>query len=85
MLSQGRPMVELPSSYLKCRVELADVDRRLDFANADCRADWERLLAKKRPGDELWEFAPQEGAVPLQGIALVRKGKIISTFIEAVG
>ena len=82
-----RHNMELPSSYLKEKTTVEAVRGRYDF---DCceshfRADWERLLSKKRNGDELWLFEPPKGAVELSGVALVREGKIISTLVEAVG
>ena len=47
--------------------------------------DWQRLLAKMQPGDELWNFEPpDEKVISLWGIALVRNGKVISTVITAV-
>jgi len=47
--------------------------------------DWQRLVAKMQPGDELWNFEPpNKNVIRLWGVALVRKGKIISTVITAV-
>ena len=66
---------------------MAAVRRRYDFRSCqpDFRADWERLLAKRREGDQLWTFEPPQGEIELWGIALVRRGRVISTLLEAVG
>src|SRR6516225_1418820 len=46
-------------------------------------AGWRELLARMRPGDELWEYdSPQEEWDRLmgsEGIALVRDGQVIAT------
>ena len=78
--------MELPPSYLKEKTSVEAVTGRYDFAicDPDFRADWERLLSKKRDGDELWLFEPPKGAIELYGVALVRQGRIISTLVEAV-
>ena len=79
--------MKLPRAYLKKRTSLAAVRRRFDFdsVNPDFRADWERLVAKMREGDELWTFEPPRGEIELWGVALVRKGVVVSTLLEAVG
>jgi hypothetical protein len=47
--------------------------------------DWERLLANRREGDELWEFGPpNHNSIQLWGFALVRGGNVVSTVITAV-
>ena len=56
----------------------------LNSCHPDFKADWERLLAKRQSGDELWLFEPPKGEIQLWGIALVRNGQVISTLIEAV-
>ena len=79
--------MELPTSYLTEKTTPEGVRARYDFdaRDSDFRADWERLLRKRQDRDELWFFAPPEGAIALWGVALVREGKVISTLIEAVG
>jgi hypothetical protein len=80
--------VEIPLAYLTERtsVECALADNTFDgkpFGNAS--DDWERLLAKRIEGDELWNFAPpNRNVLQLWGIALVRSGKVVSTVITAV-
>ena len=82
-----RHNMELPSSYLKEKTTVEAVQSRYDFGSCepDFKADWERLLAKKQRGDELWRFEPPKGAIEVWGVALVREGKVISTLVEAVG
>lgn len=47
--------------------------------------DWERLKAKMQTGDEFWYFAPPSAdAIQLRGLALVRKGQVLSTVITDV-
>ena len=47
--------------------------------------DWKMLLASRREGDELWDFAPpSREVIQLWGVALVRAGRVISTVITAV-
>jgi hypothetical protein len=79
--------MHLPASYLKKRTTLRAVQRRFDFdsCGGEFKADWDRLMAKRRAGDELWVIEPPKGALEIWGIALVRKGQIISTLFEAVG
>jgi hypothetical protein len=79
--------MKLDSSYLKKQTSLAAVRRRYNFASCDpsFKADWERLLAKRKAGDELWVVKPPKGAIEVRGIALVRKDRVISTLVEAVG
>jgi hypothetical protein len=79
--------MKLPSSYLQEMVSLEDVVREHDFESChpDFRADWERLLRKREPGDELWRFGPPRGGIDVCGIALVRDGEVISTLVESVG
>jgi hypothetical protein len=80
--------MELPLSYLTepTTVERAAADNTHDgrpFGHAE--DDWRRLLAKRRDGDELWNFAPPSlEAIQLWGVALVRRGRVISTVITAV-
>ena len=80
--------MELPLSYLTRRttVERAAAENTHDgkpFGHA--QDDWERLLAKRREGDELWYFAPPDpSAIQLWGVALVRGDKVVSTVITAV-
>ena len=79
--------MKLPASYLTERVTEADVTTEHNFeaCPADFREDWERLLQKRQPGDELWRFSPPQRAIEVWGIALVRNGEIVSTLVEAVG
>ena len=78
--------MKLSRAWLTERVTLEQVLAEHDFASsaADFRADWERLLAKKVAGDELWRFAPPPGQIEVTGIALVRDGEVISTLVEAI-
>jgi hypothetical protein len=47
--------------------------------------DWERLKAKMQQGDELWYFAPpSQSVMQLWGLALVRRGQVVSTVLTAV-
>ena len=79
--------MRLPPAYLTERVTLEDVIAEHDFeaSHSDFRADWERLLSKKTDGDELWRFAPPPGQIEVCGIALVRRGEVVSTLVESVG
>lgn len=79
--------MNLDSSYLKKQTSLAEVRRRYDFATCDplFKADWERLLAKRKAGDELWVVEPPKDAMDIRGVALVRKRRVISTLVETVG
>ena len=79
--------MKLPSSYLTKRVTEEDVAKEYSFESChpDFRADWERLIGKKQPGDELWRFAPPTGAIEVSGVALVRDGEVVSTLVDAVG
>jgi hypothetical protein len=49
---------------------------------------WQALLAKAEPGDELWEFSsPPESwqrLMGMAGIALVRNGEVIDSFVTAM-
>jgi hypothetical protein len=78
--------MELPPSYLKKKVTLEQVlaEKRVEDGVQDYRDDWDRLLAKMLPGDELWEFEPPQGAIRVWGIALVRHGRVISTLVDGV-
>ena len=78
--------MKLPSNYLTQRIQFADVIAEHDFGSChpDLRADWERLLAKLQPGDELWRFAPPPGNIEIEGVALVRNGEVISTLVTFV-
>lgn len=78
--------VRLPSDHLTERVTLDEVLSVYDFGDChpEFREDWERLLAKRLDGDELWRFAPPPGEIEVFGIALVRQGEVISTLVEAV-
>ena len=78
--------MKLGRGYLNKRISIAAILRRYDFVTChpDFRADWERLIAKRQKGDELWLFAPPKGSIKILGVALVRKGRVISTLVEAV-
>lgn len=80
--------MELPLSYLTERTtfEQAGADNMHDGRPFGyCDDDWQRLLAKRRDGDELWYFEPpSREVIQLWGVALVRDGRIISTVITAV-
>jgi hypothetical protein len=82
----GAPM-NLAASYLKKQTTLRAVLRRFNFetCSPEFKADWDRLTAKRKCGDQLWVFGPPRGAIEIWGIALVRKGRAISTLVEAVG
>lgn len=79
--------MRLPPAYLTERVTMEDVIAEHDFeaSHPDFRADWERLLSKRTEGDELWRFAPPPGQIEVWGIALVRRGEVVSTLVESVG
>jgi hypothetical protein len=79
-------MLELPASYLKEPITVEAVEARHDFphASVELQQDWQRLLEKRRDGDELWTFEPPPGAIRIWGVALVRNGRVLSTLIEAV-
>lgn len=80
--------MELPPSYLTERttLERAVAENLYDgrpFGHAE--DDWNRLLAKWRDGDELWNFAPPgREEIQIWGVALVRGGRVISTAVTAV-
>jgi hypothetical protein len=78
--------MKLPSTYLTERVTLEMVLAEHDFPSCppEFRADWERLLSKRKAGDELWRFVPAPGHIQITGIALVRDGEVISTLVESV-
>ena len=78
--------MKLPAAYLTERVALEDVLAEHDFqtCHPDFSADWQRLLSKRVPSDELWRFAPPPGHIEVTGIALVRNGEVISTLVESV-
>ena len=77
----------LSPDYLKEPVTIEDVLATYDFemCHADFRADWDRLLQKRSNGDELYNFAPPPGKIRVWGVALVRRGEVISTLVECVG
>ena len=79
--------MNLDPSYLKKRTTVAAVRRLYDFDSCDpeFRADWDRLLAKKQDGDELWVFEPPEREIDVRGVALVRKNRVVSTLVESIG
>ncbi len=80
--------MELPLAYLTERTtfERAVTENMLDgkpFGHAN--DDWVRLLAKRREGDELWHFAPPNAtSIQIWGLALVRRGRVVSTVIIGV-
>ncbi len=44
--------------------------------------DWDRLLAKMVPSDELWHFQPpSKRDIPIGGVALVRDGQVVSKVV----
>jgi hypothetical protein len=80
--------MHVPLTYL---TERTSVERAMEENTFDGKPfghasdDWDRLLAKRIEGDELWYFAPPNRHVlQLWGIALVRGGKVVSTVITAV-
>lgn len=80
-------LVEFDPSYLTTQTTREEAERRIDFAHAsrEFREDWERLLNKALPDDELWNFEPpSKQHIAAWGVALVRSGKIIATLIEAI-
>jgi len=85
--ADGREM-KLPSSYLRQRITAeqalaGDYEDGVPWGEDD---DWQRMIAKRLPGDELWVFAPpSRNAFEVWGIALVRDGEIISTVVTAIG
>ncbi len=80
--------MQLPLSYLTARttVEQAAAENNHEGTSFGyAHDDWQRLLAKRRDGDELWYFAPPDSsAIQLWGVALVRGDKVISTVVTAV-
>ena len=78
--------MKIPTAYLTERVTLEVVLAEYDFqtCHPDFRADWERLLSKRKANDELWRFAPPTGHIEVVGIALVRDSVVISTLVESV-
>lgn len=82
----GAPSVEINNSYLKTQITQEAVEALYDFPNtlSEFQNDWNRLLEKKRDGDELWTFEPPPGHFRVWGVALVRGDRVISTLIEAV-
>lgn len=80
--------MELPLSYLTepTTFERAAAENAYDgrpFGHAE--DDWQRLLAKRRDGDELWNFAPpNREVIQVCGVALLRDGPVISTVITAI-
>ena len=80
--------MELPPSYLTeaTTVERAAAENAYNgrpFGHAE--DDWQRLLANRLEGDELWNFAPpSRNVMQLWGVALVRGGRVISTVLTAV-
>jgi hypothetical protein len=74
--------MNLATSYLTERITEADVEAENDFKSSpDFAEDWERLIRKRQPGDELWRFAPPPGEIEIRGVALVRRGNVISTLV----
>jgi len=82
-------MVQLESSYLTKKTTLDEVLRENTYdgvAFGYANDDWERLLAKMQPGDELWCFEPpSKHVIQMWGVALVRMGNVVSTVITSVG
>ena len=78
--------MRLSRAWLTERVAIEDVLAKYNFGSCapEFRADWERLLAKREKGDELWRFAPPPGQIEVKSIALVRNGEVISTLLEAI-
>jgi|RhiMetdeSRZDD1v2_1073273.scaffolds.fasta_scaffold534308_1 hypothetical protein len=76
----------LSRDYLMERVTVEDVLETYDFdtCHPEFRADWERLLSKKIDGDDLYNFAPPPRRLQVWGVALVRRGEVISTLVECV-
>ena len=74
----------LPPEYFIERVTAEDVGAGFDFGacHPGFRADWERLLSQRVDGDDLWRFASPPGHLKVSGIALVRDGEVVSTFVE---
>lgn len=80
--------MELPLDYLTVQTTLEDAiaDNLHDgTAFGHSNDDWQRLLAQRKPGDELWYFEPpNKHCLQLWGLALVRNRRIISTVITAL-
>lgn len=79
--------MNLPVSYLTRRVTLEEaVSGNLvgGVPFGAVKDDWQRLLDKRRDGDQLWTFEPPPRSFRVWGIALVRDGQVISTVITAV-
>ncbi len=78
----------IDSEWLTRRVSLGEAIREnmhggIPFGHAN--EDWQRLLGKMEPGDELSYFEPPtEDSMRLWGLALVRGEEVISTVIIAV-
>ena len=53
-----------------------------------CNREWEALKAKIQPGDEIWFWSTDEESWArmsgLDGMALVRQGVIVDSFITAL-
>jgi hypothetical protein len=82
------PEMELPTKYLTVQTTLEQAVRD-NMVNGvpfgHIFEDWQRLLDKRRDGDELWYFEPpDEFSMQLWGVALVREGKVVSTVVTAV-
>jgi len=53
-----------------------------------CNREWEALKAKMEPGDEVWFWSSDEESwkrmMGWEGMALVRRGEIVDSFLTAI-
>ena len=70
----------MDSSWLTTRADLQN-EMAATYTNGLVE-DWDRLLAKLLPGDELWRFGPPSiHQINMGGVALVRDGAVISKVV----
>lgn len=80
--------MELDPPHLTQRTTYEDAVRDNMFEGREfghCNEDWERLKAKMVDGDEFWYFEPpSRTSLQHWGLALLRRGRVVSTVITAV-
>lgn len=73
--------MEIKPSDLFEQVHQDDLAKVLDSCwTSSAKTEVQGLLAEKKPGDELWRFVVGD-PIEIFGIALVRKGVVVSTTI----